>query len=302
MAVVTLRAGLRPMPLTDPLIRGDVDAGRLDLQLCGATPYTETFRLMARGLAYDIAEMPVATHLLAIDAGKPLAAMPIVLAGGGLPHAALLCLSDSDIDGPAALRGKRVGIRAYAQTTGVWIRGLLQHDYGIAPDEVKWLTTEDSHVLSFRDPEYVARVEDPDLLALLRRREVDAIIASPHVIKEAMDLRTVIPDAQKAAREWAAREQVQGVNHVLSVQRRQLEAHPWLGEELAHRFTAAREWAQRHNETGKPLPAFGDAANRHPVNLMLRYAHEQNLTSRLYDYDELFIAWPQSVTADSKLD
>jgi 4,5-dihydroxyphthalate decarboxylase len=86
MTHLTLRAGLRSMPLTDPLLNGHVDSGRLTLTPCGATPYTETFRQMARDLAYDIAEMPVATQLLAADAGAPLTAMPIVLAGGGLPH------------------------------------------------------------------------------------------------------------------------------------------------------------------------------------------------------------------------
>jgi len=296
MTRLTLRAGLRSMPLTDPLLNGDVDSGQLDIQPCGATPYTDTFRMMVRDLAYDIAEMPVATQLLAVDAGAPLTAMPIVLAGGGLPHGALLCLTDSDIDGADALRGKRIGIRAYAQTTGVWLRGVLQHEYGVEANELTWITTEDSHVLSFKDPKHVTRVGNADLVGMLRRREVDAIVASPHVVKGSTDLRGVIPDAQAVARAWAQREGVHGVNHVLSLQVAQVRKHPWMIEELADRFAAARDWAERHAQDGKRLPPFGDSANRRSVDLMLQYAHEQALTTRRYEYDELFLAWPQSAS------
>ncbi|WP_321871597.1 substrate-binding domain-containing protein [Paraburkholderia tropica] len=295
MNQLNLRAGLRSMPLTDALLDGHVDCGRLTIVPCGATPYTDTFRRMARDLAYDIAEMPVATHLLLADAGAPLTAMPIVLAGGGLPHAALVCLADSDVTGSASLRGKRIAIRAYAQTTGVWIRGVLQHEYGVAPDELLWVTTEDSHVPSFVDPANVERVAEKDLVALLRRREVDAIVASPHVVKGATDLRTVIEDAAAVAQGWARREGVHGVNHVLSVQTALIERSPWVVDELANCFVAARAWAEKHAEEGKRFTPYGDVANRRSIDLMLRYAHEQRLTARRFEYDELFTKWPDTL-------
>lgn len=297
MTHLTLRAGIRSMPLTDPLLDGRVGSDLIKLEACGATPYTDTFRRMARDLAYDIAEMPVATQLLLADAGAPLTAMPIVLAGGGLPHAALVCLTDSDIHGPASLRGKRIAIRAYAQTTGVWIRGVLQHEYDVAPAELTWATTEDSHVASFVDPANVQRVEDKDLVALLRRREVDAIVASPHVVKGATDLRPVIEDAATAAQAWAQREGVHGVNHVLSVQRALIERAPWAAGELARCFTAARDLAAHDAQDGKRFTPYGDTANRRSIDLMLRYAHEQQMTARRFEYDDLFIAWPQALEA-----
>lgn len=300
MTTLPLRAGLRSMPLTDPLLRGSVDSGRLAITACGATPYTDTFRRMARELAYDIAEMPVVTQLLLADTAAPVTAMPIVLAGGGLPHGSLLCLVDSEIDGASALRGKRIGIRGYAQTTGVWIRGVLQHEYGVAPEELKWLTTESSHVATFEDPANVTRGSGSDLIEMLRRREVDAIVASPHVVKGATDLRGVIPDAQAVAQAWAKREGVRGVNHILSVQTSLIQEHPWIVEELARRFTAAKDWAEKHAEDGKRFAAFGDEPNRHSVNLLLRYAHEQGMTTRRFEYDDLFVAWPKLEADEGK--
>ena len=293
MDTLTLRAGLRPMPLTDPLLQGAVDSGRLIITACGATPYTDTFRRMARELAYDIAEMPVVTQLLLADTKAPVTAMPIVLAGGGLPHGSLLCLTDSEINGASALRGKRIGIRGYAQTTGVWIRGVLQHEFGVEPQELKWITTEGSHVATFEDPANVTRSNHSDLIAMLRAREVDAIVASPHVVKGATDLRPVIADAQAAAQAWAKREGICGVNHVLSVQTSLIQEHPWIVEELARRFTAAKEWAEQHAGDDKRFAAFGDDPNRHSVDLLLRYAYEQGMTTRRFRYDDLFVAWPK---------
>lgn len=295
MTRLNLRSGLRAMPLTEPLLDARVRSDRVTFEGCAATPYTDTFRRMARDVAYDIAEMPVATQLLLADAGAPLTAMPVVLAGGGLPHGSLLRLDDSAIDGPAALRGKRIGIRAYAQTTGVWIRGVLQHEYGVMPEELQWVTTEGSHVLSFVDPDNVRRTDEADLVALLRRNEVDAIIASPHVVKSAQDLRPVIADATRVAREWAEREGVHGVNHVLSIQTALVHAHPWVVGELAHAFVAAREIAQMEAEDGKRFVVFGDRNNRRSVDLMLRFAHEQRMTTRLFHYDDLFLPWPQAL-------
>ncbi|SDR55469.1 4,5-dihydroxyphthalate decarboxylase [Paraburkholderia fungorum] len=299
MTLLNLRAGLRAVPLTEPLLDGRVHSGRLKIEPCGATPYTETFRRMARDLAYDIAEMPVATQLLLADAGAPLTAMPIVIAGGGLPHAALVCLKDSDIHGPASLRGKRIAIRAYAQTTGVWIRGVLQHEYDVAPAELTWVTTEDSHVASFVDPANVQRVDEKDLLVLLRRKEVDAIVASPHVVKGATDLRAVIEDAATVAQAWAQREGVHGVNHVLSVRTALIEQSPWVVDELARCFTEARELALRDVQDGKRFTPYGDKANRRSIDLMLRYAYEQQMTTKLFEYDDLFAAWPQTLSGDA---
>jgi 4,5-dihydroxyphthalate decarboxylase len=295
MTHLTLRAGLRSMPLTDPLLNGHVDSGRLTITPCGATPYTDTFRRMARDLAYDIAEMPVATQLLLADAAAPVTAMPIVLAGGGLPHGSLLSLVDSQFDAPATLRGKRIGIRAYAQTTGVWIRGVLQHEFDVAPEDVTWVTTEGSHVPSFTDPANVLRVRETDLVAMLRSGQVDAIVASPHVVKGTTDLRCVVPDAQAAGQAWAKRERVHGVNHVLSVQTVLIERNPWVVDELARCFVAARNWAGQHADDGKRFVPFGDDANRRSIDLMLRYAYEQRLSARRFEYDELFAAWPEAL-------
>ncbi len=291
MTRLVLRAGLRAMPLTDPLLNGAVVCEGFEIEPRGVVPYTETFRLMARELAYDIAEMPLATQLLAVDAGKPLTALPIVLAGGDLPHQTLICLENGRISGPADLHGKRVGIRAYAQTTGVWLRGILREDYGLDSDQVTWLVTENSHIESFRDPGNVQPAPVQDLFTLLRDGGVDAIITSLHTVKDTTGLRTVIPDAKRAGEVWRERTGLHSVNHVLSVQTALLTRVPGIADKLSRCFSAARNVAQQAQPARRFNP-YGDAANRKSIERMLAYAHEQHLTRSLYSYDDLFLPWP----------
>ena len=61
-------------------------------------------------------------------------------------ESALLCRADGEVRGPADLAGRRIGVRAYSQTTGMWLRGILADDYGVRPEPMRWVTFEGAHV------------------------------------------------------------------------------------------------------------------------------------------------------------
>ena len=88
--------------------------------------------------------------------GKPIVVLPVMVAAR-FQEAALLCRADSDLRGPADLAGRRVGVRAYSQTTGMWLRGILADDHGVRPDAMRWVTFEDTHVAEARDPPWAER-------------------------------------------------------------------------------------------------------------------------------------------------
>ena len=80
--------------------------------------------------------------------------------------------------GPEDLAGKRIGVRAYSQTTGVWLRGILLDTYGVDHRSITWVTEEDAHVQEYRDPANVVRIAPgQDLKAMLLSGEIDAAIA-----------------------------------------------------------------------------------------------------------------------------
>ena len=95
---------------------------------------------MVRGQLFDVSELAIVTFLQARAYGKPLVLLPVVLAAR--LESALLCRADSDIRGPHDLVGRRVGIRAYSQTTGVWLRGVLADAHGVRPHDMRWITLE----------------------------------------------------------------------------------------------------------------------------------------------------------------
>src|SRR5215207_10380199 len=84
---------------------------------------------------FDVSEIAIATFLQAKAYRKPLVLLPVVLAAR-FQQSALLCRTDGDIRRPGDLVDRRVGVRAYSQTTGVWLRGILADEHGIRPEAV----------------------------------------------------------------------------------------------------------------------------------------------------------------------
>ena len=281
MTDVILRAALGKSPLVRALKEGVVHADRVGFDFVEVEPVTRAFRRMVRTLEFDLCEIALTTHAQARAHGKPISALPVVLLGG-LHHGALICRHDAPLSGPRDLVGKRVGVRAWSQTTGVWVRGILQDEYDLAPDAMTWITEEDAHVQEFVDPPFVRRAAaGKDLGAMLLSGEIDAAVALTGI--DPARVRSVIPDAAAAASAWSRKTGVTPINHVVAVKDVLLTDHPWLADELMRLFVASRERAH-------DIVPHGIGADRSAVDLLMRYAAAQKLIPRAYRADELFVA------------
>lgn len=277
---LVLRTALGKSPLVRALKDGTVTSDRVRFEFVDVDPITRAFRRMTRLLEFDLCEIAVTTHAQARAYGKPLIALPVVLLSG-FHHGALMCRRDSAVRGPADLVGKRIGVRAWSQTTGVWVRGILQNEYGVAPETMTWVTEEDAHVQEFRDPPFVERIgAGQDLRKMLLAGEIDAGVALADL--DPTLVRTVIPDADAAAADWHRKTGVSPINHVVVVKRPLLAAYPWLADELARMFVESRQMVDN------AVP-YGLAANRPAIELLMRYAAEQKLIPRAYSVSELFV-------------
>jgi len=282
-APLRLRTALGPYPH----LRELHDSERVAFDFVKVTPITRAFRRMARDLEFDLCEMAAVTLAMAHAYDKPIAGLSAVVTRG-FHHSALTCLRESNLRGPEDLPGKRVGVRAYSQTTGVWVRGILQSEYGIDPASMTWVTEEDAHVAEYRDPPFVVRAPaGRDLLGMLRAGEIDAVVTLQKA--DPAEVRTVIPDAEAAAADWFRRTGVHPVNHVITVRREKLAAHPWLADELMQLFATAKAAARSPATSDEPLP-YGLEANRAAIELLMQFAAEQGLIPRAYAADELFVA------------
>jgi 4,5-dihydroxyphthalate decarboxylase len=220
--------------------------------------------------------MAIATFLQAKAYRKELVLLPVVLAAR-FQQSALLCRAESDIRRPVDLVGRRVGVRAYSQTTGVWLRGILADDHGVRPEQVRWITFEDAHVAEYRDPPWAERAgAGKDLLAMLRQGELDAVIVGNDVPNDPT-LRTVFPDPDSAAEAFWREHGFVPVNHMLTVRRELARSRPDVIGGLLRLFRDAQAASPARLRDGRDPYPMGRAALEPAIRLALRYATEQGL-------------------------
>ncbi|MFI6549373.1 hypothetical protein ACIBO9_39630 [Streptomyces prunicolor] len=212
-----LKVLLGSYPHTRPLKDGTVPVDGVECRYLESSPLPPAFARMVRELAYDVCEMPMATYLQARDAGIPVTLLPVVLVGG-THHRSLTRLPEGPELGPGDLVGRRVGVRAYGQTTGLWVRGWLREEYGVKSSDVTWVTTEDVHVAQYVNPPYVERSGAERVADLLRSHDVSAAVLGPKAIGgQGAGLVPLVADAEDAGQAWIERHGTVPANHLLVV-------------------------------------------------------------------------------------
>ncbi len=211
----------------------------------------------------------------------------------------------SGIKTPTDLHGRRVGVRAYTVTTGVWTRGILQSEYGVDLSKITWVINSDEHVAEYRAPANVESVSfDRSLADLLVDGEIDAAIGVPAASDKGIE--PLIPDAEAAATASFHSTHVYPINHTLVVRDEHLAANPWLAGELFSLFRSSKQQflpqfptveplssydavhKQIHGAIGgDPLP-YGIEANRDTLEAFLQYNVDQKVIPRKVTLEEVF--------------
>jgi 4,5-dihydroxyphthalate decarboxylase len=293
--MLTLRSAFATYPHTAALKDGRVTSDRVAFDFEDVEPITRAFRRMVRTGDFDLCEIAVTTLAQAHFHEKGLTALPVVVMRG-FHHHALICRRDSPLGGPADLRGKKIGVRAFSQTTGVWLRGILLDEYGVDHRDITWVTEEGAHLLEYNDPPNVERIgAGQDLRTMLLNGEIDAGIALVGI--DESRIRPVIADPNAAAAAWFRKAGAYPVNHVICVKTALLVANPRLAAELYRLFVAAKAAATEPSMEerfrpligGDPLP-YGLDANRAGIEICLGYAAQQGLVPRAYAPEALFAA------------
>jgi 4,5-dihydroxyphthalate decarboxylase len=282
---VTLRTAIGRYKHTEAILSGAIASPLVKLDCADIPVISRAFAPMVRESRYDVSEMAIATFLMAKAWGKPLVLLPVTLAAR-FQEMALLCRRDGPVQRPEDLAGKRVGVRAYSQTTGLWLRGVLAERHGVASDSVRWVTFEDAHVPEYSDPPFVERApKGSDLLAMLKSGELDAAIFGNDTPADPA-LRTVFPDLAAAAAAFQAQHGFVPVNHLVCVRQDMAETRPDVVAEVARMFGAAT--------AGTTLPQ-GRAALRSAITLAIAYCTEQGLLPRPMTVDDAWAGLPPDI-------
>ena len=282
---VTLRIALGDYPHTLPLKRGEVASPWLTLDFVEVKPMHKAFKPMVREHAFDASEMALVSFFQAKDHAKGLTLLPAAMLAR-FQHGALLHNAARGKLTPADLPGKRIGVRSWSQTTGVWMRGILQNDYGIDLSGVQWITFEDGHVAEAGDPPGVVRAGDgQDITQMLVDGELDAAIYGAALPKDER-LKSVVPDPDAAAREWYAKHKLVPVNHMVVVTDELAREKPQAVAELYRLLEAGRQAAGQSGPLD--MAPFGKETNRPCLDLLISYALQQGLITRRLAVDELW--------------
>jgi 4,5-dihydroxyphthalate decarboxylase len=306
MAELKLKTVFRPDGHTAPLRDQIVKPKTFVIDYVDVPVLIQAFRKMVRGLEYDICEMAITTYICAKSYGKKFTAIPVFPARV-FHHGAIVYNTKSGIRSPKDLEGKKIGVhRGYTVTTGVWIRGILQHQYGVDLNTITWLLSGDEHVAEFRRPSNVVPIEAGQKLEeMIVSGEIPAAV---NVEVDHPDVKPLIPKPAQAGFEALQTSGHYPINHTVVVKDELLAAHPGLAEDIFNAFTAAKQLYVEELRAGQiepmtktddrykrvmeitggdPLP-YGVPPNRRMIETVMQYATEQKILDRPLALKDLF--------------
>jgi 4,5-dihydroxyphthalate decarboxylase len=284
-SVPVLRTNLSDYPVTLAMKDGRVKSDLVTLNYCGPKVAHNGFKPMIREHAYDCGELAIVTYLQAKSFGKPWVLLPAPVSGRPQHH----CIGFNKELGhlnPKDIEGKKVGVRTYAQTTGLWVRGILQHEHNVDLDKVNWLVIDESHLSEYRDPANCTRIpKESNLGEMMLKGEVAAAILGNDMPQDPR-VQTLVPDAIAAGEAWCRREGVIPINHMFAVHKDLPRQHPEAVREIYRMIVESRGFAPE--SVTKKLPPIGLEANRKGLQLAIDYSYEQKIIPNRISVDELF--------------
>ncbi|WP_370284959.1 ABC transporter substrate-binding protein [Pseudooceanicola nanhaiensis] len=281
----------------------------------------EMFFRAFRHQAFDVSELSLSSYSISVARGEPhYIAVPVFLSRA-FRHTSVYIRTDRGIDTPEDLKGKRIGIAEYQLSANVWVRGILEEDFGVKPSDVTWVrggmdTPGRPEKIKVDLPEDViveAAPEGATLNQMLMDGEIDGFVGPrwPHCFAEGHPhVGRLFRDSVGAAEDYYRRTKIFPVMHVLGLRRALAEEHPWLPAALMKGFAEAKRIAQDAlqdtSATKVTMPfvednlnraqalmgqdpwTYGVPGNAHTLDKFLGYHAAQGLSPRRVKIEELF--------------
>ena len=280
----------------------------------------EAFHRAFRFQEFDITELSLASTMTVLDRGASHYVAIPVFPSRLFRHSSIHIRTDRGIAQPRDLAGKLVGVPEYQMTAAVWIRGILQDQYGVRPADMRWRTggleqpgREERVKLSLPGVDLQPIPTTETLSAQLASGQLDAVISAlaPSCFGRDPHVARLFPDYRAEEEAYFRETGIFPIMHVVGIRRRLIEAHPWLAvntfmaylrakeicyrnmEKIGHLFTTlpwpVEELQRARALMGQDFWSYGVDQNRPTLDAITRYSHEQGLTSRRIPLDELFV-------------
>jgi 4,5-dihydroxyphthalate decarboxylase len=304
---------------TRPLKDGRIKPEGIELNYL-VMPVEEIFWRMMKYEEFDVSELSMGAFLIAAARGRrPFVGIP-VFPSRTFRHRCIFVHSAAGIEKPQDLRGKRVGVPEYSMTAAVWLRGLFEHEYGIAPSEIHWIQAGEEQPgrkdrVDFEMPPGI-RLEtrsDRTLNEMIESGEIDALM-SPRMptcfVENSARVRRLFPNYKQVEMNYFRKTGLFPIMHVIVIKRSIYEKERWAAQTLYKAFCAAKElcmrelydtnilrislpWTSAEYEQTRDLMTadywpYGLAPNRNNLETLHGYLYEQGLIKQKLNLDELF--------------
>jgi len=299
--------------------------GRAAIEGCEVLPVAiepeEAFHRAFSSQEFDVSEISISSHTLTTARGENAYVGIPAFVSRLFRHSGIYIRTDRGIDSPQSLQGKTVGLPEYQITANVWIRGILEDDYGLKPETIHWRRggleepgrLERSPLKLPSNIELRQVADGKTLSGMLEAGELDAVISAraPSCFERgAPNVTRLFPDYRRTEEEYYGRTKIFPPMHIIGIRRSLAERHPWLPVSVLKAFMRAKEltmyelgqighlfvslpWGVSEFENARKLMgndywSYGFAPNRHALETFTRYHHEQGLSARKVAPEELF--------------
>lgn len=304
--------------LVRPLLERKVEVDGVDLtMLTDMDSATRHWRFL-RNNEFDVAEVSISSYLAARDNDWPFRAIPVFL-HRRFRHGFMFINTGKGIAKPGDLKGRRIGVKTLMTSAILWMRGLLQNEYGVPLDSIEWVAelNNDVDVQLPPNTKYTLLPRDKSVETMLAEGELDAVFHSdlikPFLAKDARVAR-LFADARAEEMAYYKRTGIFPIMHVLGIRQALIERHPWLAINLYRAFSEAKTLAMKRMANPRIVPlAWYRAAweeqervlgpdpweygmsekNRKNLETVVGYSHQQGLIRQRPALEQLFLSVDQ---------
>jgi 4,5-dihydroxyphthalate decarboxylase len=235
--------------ITRPLKEGAVVPDGIDLTVLTAMDSTTRHWRFLRGLEFDMAEVSGGSYITARDRGFPATAIPVFL-HRRFRHGFIFINTGKGITNPKDLIGKRIGLKQFQATAIIWMRGILESEYGVPADSIEWVCELDE-TIEFAPPpgrRIVRLGNDETVEGQLARGELDALL-HPDLIKPLVQkdprVARLFPDYKDEEIAYWNKTGIFPIMHVLGIKQEIVERYPWVPINMYHAFNQAKSLAMK---------------------------------------------------------
>jgi len=267
---------------------------------------------------FDVAELSGSSYLAARDNDLPFRAIPVFL-HRRFRHGFMFINTSKGIRAPADLEGRKVGVKTMMTTAVLWMRGILQSEYGVPLNTIEWVAEieDDIKVALPPDIKYSCLPDDKSVESMLAEGELDAVFHSdlikPFVARDPRVAR-LFPDHKAEEMAYFKRTGIFPIMHVLGIRKSLTDENPWLAVNLFKAFNEAKTAGMKRmaNPRIVPLAWYRDAweeqervlgsdaweygltdQNRKNLETLVGYSHEQGLIKKRPTLEQLFLGVDQ---------